>query len=277
MPHATAFDAPMVRDWDAPIFPTSSPFSDGSEKCGFFDSTTLPLSPFESTIDPSLLVVVEVSTGCQGISRKRSMSMIDGDEQEHDSDVCSKKLKACHGQGDPDIFFDSDSAPVVQEYRSDEILSSTSSACYPPDQDKASQMEAPFPADTPPITCGRSYQHGSRPLHPSPLSSSICPSSFDDDMFTSDSEDDEEIMSPPPQRSPSPPRNSTSQLELVKLALDPWLKLYRSLQAEKDSVERTAIVMPNPAIFPRCGNIRDLRNPFSSIPPYPVDPTLTHC
>ncbi|KAG8906821.1 hypothetical protein FRB99_005995 [Tulasnella sp. 403] len=205
----------------------------------YLHPTDYPTPPTMS-IDPSPArpLLTQPVMSIPDTSAKRSA---DDDGGYHEDEGCSKKARV-HIE---------DVSTVELEQDKSECLSSS---VLDPTTEHGQCVTPPPRSPSPP-------RHlSSRPAISSPLSSDPPPN-----VTTPDScpcpNTDELTLRPPTRR-----RSRSSEIALLKFALDPWLRLSRALEASSAAAMKSANCSGafNPATYPSNGNLRELRrcDPF---------------
>ncbi|KAG8931122.1 hypothetical protein FRC01_001823 [Tulasnella sp. 417] len=138
-----------------------------------------------------------------------------------------------------------DRPPVAAEKQ--QVLSPSSKLVHQKEEAKQSASQPPSSANKPPAPPrSPSPPHDHKPAVPSPL----CPPSMSSPCI-------------PSRPTLTRRRSRGSEIALLKFALDPWLRLSRSLDGSKAVAGPGSKQAFNPATFPSTGNLRDLRTPRS--------------
>ncbi|KAG9002516.1 hypothetical protein FRB90_011365 [Tulasnella sp. 427] len=138
--------------------------------------------------------------------------------------------------------------------------SSSSPVVHQKEEEKQSASQPPSAAMKPPVPPrSPSPPHD---LHKPAVPSPLCPS----------------VAAPCiPPRPLTRRRSRSNEIALLKFALDPWLRLSRSLEGSKAAAAGSCKQAFNPATFPSAGNLRDLRAPRSYAPSYSNDYSVDSC
>lgn len=135
-----------------------------------------------------------------------------------------------------------------------QVSSSSSNPVHQKEEAKQSASQPPSPTTRPPSPPrSPSPPHDHKPAVPSPL----CPS----------------VSAPciPSRPTLTRRRSRGSEIALLKFALDPWLRLSRSLDGAKTVAGAGCKQAFNPATFPSTGNLRELRMSRSCASPLSSD------